>query len=860
MKYQFISGISRGTDTKTPVFSRMSSAAPAALSWDAMDDVDKELIAITFTSLVYYQLYPIMLLIGFPAIPPALIYKVVSPDVVALLNDYMIMVFNKTTRLEDLRKDHLSPEFMRCSEQIYEQLCQNVAAAAPSEVGEMYADFLGLQTGGGYGSRKINIGTDIFDRLFKGQSGGGGGGAPNGENAPQGARRRGAAPPAAAAPGYRVEEPGAPAAAAVPGAGVGALIAPGAQFPAARYAGAAGAFEQRQAGVLANLGADSETLETLRGILGSLLEDLRADMDKLRRDDYTESKYPLSKHGKRLQIALTATTSKSTIGTQISGNIAKQRPCATPCWMVASAFSGKCVVPCVVAGSLLANNEAFVSKVKVTMGLPEVIVPTATPSMMAWVSGGVSTAVQTVLEVPLGLVSGIFGGVGGALGSATGIPAIPFNCCCLGGTAVASAACYCCVTTTFEACKARGAILKTMDAETRFLKRMATDATLAGLRNIEGVLSEYVAMVQSGLLEGEFAARYVEGVSSLPVDKRTNANYLAGMRAINAKRPVVSAAERTRLEHILVFRLKAGKHADALFDEQFREWTGKDFTGLIGGLSKNIPATYDLLLGDISRATQDLNRTLGGFEAKLKAIADAPANAAAAAAGRAASVTLLIGSAIPALAPAALAARAAAGALGDRAPPPAVRARAADQIENGVIPLMEAMGDAPPLRLHAGEAPRAPIGGAGAPRLPQIGYAPPAAAAPPPLPQLGYGPPGGAAAPPYPGGYPGGYPGYPPPYGGPYGYGPPPPFPGYGQPFQFGAQIPRFNGAQPPAAAAPAAPAARAPQGGRLALGNGNVENAAAAAERGGRRRQTRKAKAQRKQKQRQGRSTRQRR
>ena len=536
-----------------------------------MNSANKEYQAIFQISMMYYHLYPVMLIAGFPVVKPADMYAVAHPVVWAVLLDYVLFIFNKTAEGKDLNIKYFSQEFQNISEEVYSGFRQIVAAAEPHEIIDIYRDAF-VETEAMVGGAEGNL----FSVMFPGQSGGGGAGGPN--NGSSTALATGVAGPMTVARQRR-----------------GAIMEKFAEEKMERL------------GYLATL----ESMNRVRAELQKLVDDIKGDINYVNEVPGAT----LSTFGKQLKAAIDKSIEATAMGSLIKAEADSLSPYWGPCGMVCDTFTNKFVTPAAVLGAYIVTQTDKLDSVKKMLGL-----------MPAAATGWKLSDLGYIVSVPTSWVTGAISGTVGSLGSGivSGITGLQLSFPCLASSVACVAATTTCCATTREYIKMSKSISRTKAAELRLLNKVKNDVLSAALLNIERELKAYVAHAHS--LSVTNPTEYIELVMDEPINDRSE-NYQQKLKNIEN---LELNETKTKAEKItLRFHEQAKKHARKTMDSLFEQWKNFPMLRIQSIIDDDKRKGYDTLLKEIESKNAQLKTQIDIFEYELTRIADAPGAALA---------------------------------------------------------------------------------------------------------------------------------------------------------------------------------------------------------------------------------------
>jgi len=594
-----------------------------------MDAANKEHQVIFNISMMYYHLYPVMLIAGFPVVKPADMYSVAHPIVWAVLLDYVLFIFKKTAEGKDLNIKYFSQEFQNISEEAYGGFRQIVAAAEPHEIMDIYRDALVVKkeamVGGGEGN--------LFNMMFPGQSGGGGAGGPNG-------------------PDVTNTTLGAPAASAVSTA------------VAERRAALNARFQKEQLDELETV-YTPKYVTLVRAELQALVTSIQEDIAHVNGEEGAT----LSPFGQRLEAAINTAVEASDLGGQLSTHARSLSPYWGPCGVVCETFAKKYVSLATLAGVGVVTQtkivdyvkQMLVDSVKQTLGADPTPEPepktgwiSSIPSlpsvgdMISWSSTSVRDMISGTSSWVVGTTTGtISAAINGAISGVTGlqvtIPGVLGSLACVAGATVI-------VHTTIETIKVSNKTRRTRAAELNFLNKIKKDAFLAALQHVRRVIMTTVDRAE-GLLDSH-GQKYMEEILKLRLPR----NYSDKLQKLKDDNPHINVTAAPR---ILKIKELAKLHAEQIMNRISTDWTVYDWNRILGLIDDDKKEGYKRLSKELAAMNEKLAFEIGEFNGALQAIAQAPINAAGTAAralGTFASLGIAAGiaAAVPQTAPAAI--------------------------------------------------------------------------------------------------------------------------------------------------------------------------------------------------------------
>jgi hypothetical protein len=559
-----------------------------------MDSANKEHQALFQISMMYYHLYPVMLIAGFPVVKPADMYEVAHPFVWAALLDYVLFIFNKTAEGKDLNIKYFSQEFQNISEEVYSGFRQIVAAAKPHEIFDIYRDaFVETEeteamVGGGDG--------DLFSAMFPGQSGGGGAGGPNGSST--------AIATGVAGPTTEAQQRGAITSTAI------ATGVAGSTTEAQQRGAITARFAEKKMERLGYL-ASFESMNRVRTELQKLVDDIKGDINYV--NEVPGAK--LSTFGKQLKAAIDKSIEATTMGSLLKKEADSLSPCWGPCGMVCDTFTNKFVTPAAVLGTYIVSQTDNLDSVKKMLGL-----------MPAAATGWQWGDLGYLVSAPTSWVTGAFSGTVGALGSGivSGITGLRLSFPCLAGSVACICATKVCCDTTREFIKTSKSISRTKAAELLLLNKVKNDVLSAALSNIERELKAYVTYAHS--LSVTHPAEYIESVMDEPIDEN-NTNYKQKLKNIEKSKLNEKTKEKEKIT--LIFHEQAKHYARKTMDSLFEKWKEFPMLRIRAIIDDDKKKGYDILLEDIDSKNKALAKEIAKFHVALEGIAGAPGAALA---------------------------------------------------------------------------------------------------------------------------------------------------------------------------------------------------------------------------------------
>jgi len=553
-----------------------------------MDAENKVHQVIFNISMMYYHLYPVMLIAGFPVVKPADMYSVAHPLVWAVLLDYVLFIFKKTAEGKDLNIKYFSQEFQNISKEVYSGFRQIVAAAEPHEIMDIYRDaFVETEAmvGGGEGN--------LFSIMFPGQSGGGGAGGPNG--------------PGGVTNTTLATRPEGRTANTTLATGVAGHMTAANQ----RLSAIAESYRNQQIDRLAYL-ATPEKMRLVRAELQKLVDNIKNDIHHTNKGSTAK----LSDFGKQLKAAIDMAIEATSLGYSLKKEIDSFSPYLGPCGVVCDTFTDKFAEPAVLAGAFIATQTDKLDYVKEMIGM---MPDTATGLKLSDLGYLVSKPASWIFSGITGAISSLGSGM------VEGVTGLRLSFPCLAGTVACVVTTRVCCKTTREYIKASRSISRTREAELRLLNMIKKDVLRAALIHIERDLKAHVDYALS--LSSQHPVQYTKLVMDVPINVRSD-YYQGKLYDIDDNSNLNIEAKKAAKKNLMFFE-QAKQHAMGTMDTIFENWKDFPMERIASMTDPDKRTLYQTLLKDIETKNKELAADFVRFGDKIKEIMDEPGAALA---------------------------------------------------------------------------------------------------------------------------------------------------------------------------------------------------------------------------------------